>query len=255
MGLSAGDYRELGELTAGLRALDVRLSLSSVPAVFSRPEVLADLLASGAHTLTIAPETGSDRLRRRIGKPMTNDEILRAVAGMRAAGLERLNTYFLIGLPGETPDDHEAILSLLAALRTALGRTGRVSATVNAFVPKPRTAFQWAPMAPMGELKSIARALRAGVPRGVALRVKRLREARDQALLARGDAAWGERLLRAARNGLTPASALRGEGLAAETLTGTVDEDGSLPWSYLLREGEHGALLAEWKKARSADGA
>ena len=253
MSLSAGDYRGLGVLTRGLRALDVRLSLSSVPAVFDRPEVLDDLIASGARSLTIAPETGSDRLRRLVGKPMTNDGILRAVRAMGEAGLERLNTYFLIGLPGETTDDREAILTLLAAMRTELAGRCRLSATVNAFVPKPRTVFQWAPMASLEELKPVARRLRAGAPRGVEVRVKSLREARVQALLARGDVAWGERLLRASRARLTPTAMLRRDGLSADTLTGPVDEESRLPWSYLLRDEETAVLRDEWNKARSAE--
>ncbi len=253
MSLSAGDYRGLGVLTRGLRALDVRLSLSSVPAVFDRREVLDDLLASGARTLTIAPETGSDRLRRLVGKPMTNDGILRAVRAMGEAGLERLNTYFLIGLPGETTDDREAILTLLAAMRTELAGRCRLSATVNAFVPKPRTVFQWAPMASLDELKPVARRLRAGAPRGVEVRVKSLREALVQALLARGDVTWGERLLRASRAQLTPTAMLRRDGLSADMLTGPVDEESRLPWSYLLRDEETVVLRDEWNKARSAE--
>ncbi len=250
MSLSAGDHPELEVLTRGLLGMGARISLASLPATFRREAVLRDLIASGARTLTIAPETGSDGLRRAIGKPMTNDQILRAVRQMGAAGLERLRTYFILGLPGETEDDRRAIVRLLTALRAQMPRGTHLSATLNAFVPKPRTPFQWAPMAALKELKEAARGVRATMPRGIQVRIKSLREARDQALLARGDVHWAERLIRMAQSGASATARLRAEGVDAGAMTGLLQDRGPLPWDYLIDARQRAGLWKEWIESR-----
>ena len=102
----------------------------------------------------------------------------------------------MIGLPFEDEADWRALASLLREMRERLPPACRLSATVNAFVPMPRTPFQWAPMAPLGALREAGRRLRRDAPRGVRVHVKSVRESREHAALVRGDAAWGERLLR-----------------------------------------------------------
>ena len=111
------------------------------------------LKESGERTLTIAPETGSDRLRRVINKTITNDEILDRAELIFSSGIENLKLYYMIGLPTETDDDLVAIRDLTLQLREimlkharARGRIGRIVASVNPLVPKPGTAYQWLPM-------------------------------------------------------------------------------------------------------------
>lgn len=236
MGLSAGDYSELEELTTGLLDLGARLSISSLPAGFSRPAAAAALIASGNRTLTIAPETGSERLRRAVGKAVTNDQIVAAAGGLGEAGLRALRTYFIIGLPGETEDDVASIAALLRDLRGELPGGCRLSATVNAFVPKPRTPYQREPMAPQGLLQERARQLKRQVPRGVALRIKSFREARRQALIARGDWSWGARLAALGAGQGSLRGVLKGADPGMEALTGAIARDGMVPWGYLTTE-------------------
>ncbi len=250
MSLSAGDYRQLEPLVEGLLQLGVRLSISSLPATFKREEVVRGLIQSGLRSLTIAPETGTDSLRKRIGKPLVNETILRAVQTLGKAGLRRLRAYFIVGLPGEEEEDIGAIHALLAEMRSRLGPQCRLSATVGAFVPKPRTPFQWAPMASAKLLRERARQLRADRPGGVELKIKSFREARRQALVSRGDVCWGARLDRMARTGQTLADVLRAEDVTAEDLTGPVADGASLPWDYLLSERERKGLWREWKTSR-----
>src|SRR4030095_8291032 len=75
------------------------------------------LRASGEKTLTIAPETGSDRLRRVINKTVTNDEILDRAELIFSNGIENLKLYYMIGLPTETDDDLVAIRDLTLQIR------------------------------------------------------------------------------------------------------------------------------------------
>ena len=148
LSLSAGDYTQLEALTKALLAMEVRLTIPSLPASFSREEVARNLIRSGATTLTVAPETGTDRLRALAGKPIGNGAILRCAEMLGRAGLRKLRTYFIVGLPFEEEADIEGIGDLLVRMRRRLPPRCALSATVNAFVPKPRTPFQWAPMAP-----------------------------------------------------------------------------------------------------------
>ena len=115
--------------------------------------IVGQLRASGEKTLTIAPETGSDRLRRVINKTVTNDEILDRAELIFSSGIENLKLYYMIGLPTETDDDLVAIRDLTLQIRDIMlkhakgrGHIGRVIASVNPLVPKPSTAYQWLPM-------------------------------------------------------------------------------------------------------------
>jgi radical SAM superfamily enzyme YgiQ (UPF0313 family) len=254
LSLSAGDHPGLAPLAQTLRDEGRRLTISSLPASFSRREVVRALLESGARTLTIAPETGSDRLRALIGKPISNDAILRSVELLGAEGLPQLRAYFMIGLPFEEDDDWRALALLLREMRRRLPPACRLSATVNPFVPMPRTPFQWAPMPPANRLREAGRRLRREAPRGVRVLVKSVRESREHAALVRGDAAWGERLLRMGGGGETMTAALRADGLRLDDLTGPVDPGACLPWAYLSDETETAALRGEWMLALDESG-
>ncbi len=247
LGLSAGDYPQLAKLAGCLGELGVRMTISSLPPSFALQSVAERLVQGGARTLTIAPETGSDRLRHLIGKPVGNDAILRTAALLGRAGLRRLRTYFIIGLPQEREGDLRSIGELLGALRRQLPAPCTLSATVNAFVPKPQTPFQWAPMETVHDLKERARILRSAVPRTVRLRVKSFREARQQALIARGDVTWGPRLVRMASEGIGYAAVLRAERLRADALCGAIEVGSPLPWGHLLSEELQRQLAREWQ--------
>jgi len=168
------------------------------------------LRQSGERTITIAPETGSDRLRRVINKTVTNDEILEAAEIIFASGMENLKLYFMIGLPTETDDDLVAIRDLTLQLREVMmkhartrGQIGRIVGSVNPLVPKPGTAYQWLPME---DDKSIERKIRrmkslmAGID-NVYFNIKSERHSFYQALLSLGDRRVAPAIEAAERNG------------------------------------------------------
>jgi radical SAM superfamily enzyme YgiQ (UPF0313 family) len=244
LSLSAGDYKELEPLAAGLCGLGARLSISSLPPTFSRRDAAAHMIESGAGTLTIAPETGTDRLRSLAGKPLRNAAILESVSLLGEAGLRQLRTYFIVGLPGETDADIDGIAALLAQMRKALPGGCRLSATVNAFVPKPRTPFQWAAMAPQSVLRDRGRRLSRGAPKGVKLRIKSFREARLQALFSRGDIEWAKELKTMAETGNRFKPPLPAKRILSEIVC-----DSPLPWGYLLTN-QIEKLKKEWREVR-----
>src|SRR5262249_58721683 len=104
-------------------------------------------------SITIAPETGSDRLRRVINKTVTNEEILDRSSLIFRTGLENLKLYYMLGLPTETDDDLVAIRDLTIDIREHMlaharprGTIRRTVASVNPLGPKPRTTYHWRPM-------------------------------------------------------------------------------------------------------------
>ena len=146
--------------------------------------------------MTIAPETGSDRLRRVINKTITNDEIIAADDLIFENGFENLKLYFMIGLPTETDEDLVAIRDLTLELREkmlkharARGHVGRIVASVNPLVPKPGTAYQWLPMEDDRSVErkiAMLRNLVAGID-NVYFTIKSERHSLYQALLSLGD--------------------------------------------------------------------
>jgi len=145
---AVGDHPQLPEILQESRELgfDVALSSLRIPAMV--PGVLRPLAESGARSVTIAPETGSDILRAKLNKPISNDRILEAVATAQECGLTSLKMYFIIGLPEETDDDLEAIGNLLEKTREIMlhygrgrGRMGTLHAGCSILVPKPYTPY------------------------------------------------------------------------------------------------------------------
>ncbi len=174
-----------------------RVSPSSLKADMVSARLAAAIAAGGTKAVTVAPEAGSERMRRVINKNLSEEEILRAADWMVGqGGVEVLKLYFMCGLPLEEAADLDAIVDLTAAVRERLvaggrarGRVGRIRVAINPFVPKPWTPFQWDAMAEVGELRRRLGRLRRGLGRlpNVEVETESPREAYLQTLLSRGD--------------------------------------------------------------------
>ena len=160
------------------------------------PAIVSLLKASGERTLTIAPEAGSDRLRRVINKTVTNDEIFAAAELIFSSGIENLKLYFMIGLPTEDDEDLVAIRDMTMRFREVMlrhararGRIGRIVGSVNPLVPKPGTAYQWLPMEGTDSIERKMKRLRSLVDGidNVYFNIKSERHSYYQALLSLGD--------------------------------------------------------------------
>jgi radical SAM superfamily enzyme YgiQ (UPF0313 family) len=182
----------VADVAAAVADAGGRLSPSSLKADCISPALAAALARGGNRSVTIAPEAGSERMRKVINKNLTEAEILRAAAMMVGEGVENLKLYFMIGLPEETDADVDAIALLTARIldraRTSKSRIGRVTLSLNPFVPKPWTPFQWDPMEEAKSTKAKVAALRSMLTHGnVVLDAESPREAYFQTLVSRGD--------------------------------------------------------------------
>ena len=170
-----------------------RLSPSSLKADCISPQLAAALGRNGARSVTVAPEAGSERMRKVINKNLTEDEILNAASMMVGEGVENLKLYFMLGLPEERDEDVIAIARLTGAIleraRASRQRVGRVTVSLNPFVPKPWTPFQWDPMEEPRSTKRKVAMLRTELGRlgAVDLDAESPREAYFQTLVSRGD--------------------------------------------------------------------
>jgi radical SAM superfamily enzyme YgiQ (UPF0313 family) len=209
VGAAVSDLPCLGSLCDQAREMGIQLSFSSLRADALTPDLVSSLAQSRVKTVTIAPDAGSERMRRVINKGITESQILNATAALVAAGIPNLKLYFMVGLPTETIEDVEAIVTLCRKVKAAFlessrakGHIGEMTISVNAFIPKPATPFQWAAMDAMPLLKKklamIIRGLK-NVP-NVRVEANSFKEAAVQAFLSRGDRRASDLLSRALHN-------------------------------------------------------
>jgi radical SAM superfamily enzyme YgiQ (UPF0313 family) len=173
-----------------------RVSVSSLRADRLTPELAAALAESGTQSVALAPEAGSQRLRRVINKRLSEEQLVQAVEALVGGGILNLKLYFMVGLPTETDEDVDDLIDLVKLLRQqvvssakAKGRLGQVTVSLNAFVPKPWTPFQWEPMAPIKLIKARMNQIKTRLKRLANLKVTTdvPKYARLQAALSRGD--------------------------------------------------------------------
>lgn len=208
--LSSSDYprltdllRQLGSrfkdrgVTISLPSLRVNEQLRELPALLSRVRKT---------TLTIAPEAGTDRLRRVINKDISEEDLLRGVEAAYAQGWNQVKLYFMVGLPTETDEDIQAVARLAdrvsnARREVAKGR-GRVNVSVAGFVPKAHTPFELEPMASIERLRAIRARLKSEVRnRAVTIKMHSPERSFLEGVFARGDRRLGPVLLEAHRLG------------------------------------------------------
>jgi len=191
---AVSDYGRIEELVARLRAMDMRLSVSSLRVAPLSTALVRALAESGARSITLAPEAGSDRLRDRIHKCVTHDDVIVATERVAEYAFETLKLYFMYGLPGEGDEDIEALIDLSCAVKARFPR--KVVVNLTPFVPKAHTPFQRAAMASRATLKARLRRIRGALlPRHIEVRDEPASSSHVQGILARGDRLVGEALI------------------------------------------------------------
>ena len=237
------DHPEIEEVLTGLVAMGYAISPASLRLDDLTPTILDLLRRSGERTITIAPETGSDRLRRVINKTVTNDEILNAAEMIFAAGMENLKLYFMIGLPTENDEDLTAIRDLTLQLREIMlrhartrGQIGRIVGSVNPLVPKPGTAYQWLAMTDDREIDRKTKRMRSLMANidNVYFNIKSERHSFYQALLSLGDRRVAPAIEAAERNGGNWRAAVAESGVDADFFVfRDRSADAVLPWDII----------------------
>ena len=257
------DHPDIEDILTRLVAMGYAISPASLRLDDLTPTILRLLRESGEKTITIAPETGSDRLRRVINKTVTNDQILAAAEMIFASGMENLKLYFMIGLPTEQDEDLVAIRDLTFQLRDVMmrhararGHVGTIVGSVNPLVPKPSTAYQWMAMADDksidGKIKRL-RSLMAGVD-NVYFTIKSERHSFYQALLSLGDRRVAPAIEAAERNGGNWRAAVKEAGVDADFFVfRDRSTDAILPWDIIDGVSKRGFFRAELDKAMRAE--
>jgi radical SAM superfamily enzyme YgiQ (UPF0313 family) len=183
-----------------------KLSVSSLrlSALAQADYLLEALVHAGQKTVTVAPEAGTERLRKVLRKPLSNSVLYETIEHVIRRHIPNLKLYFLVGLPTETEEDLEAIIDVCTQCRQlmlqtgrSLGKMGKMTVSVNPFVPKPFTPLQWCAMDTEAELKRKIRTLKRGLQRLGNIEVihESPKSAVWQGILARGDRTIGQVLL------------------------------------------------------------
>ena len=249
------DHPEIDGIVDDLAGLGYEVSVASLRLDDLTPQFVFKLADTGVQGLTLAPECGSDRMRKILNKQFTNAEILDKATWIFENGIQNLKLYYMVGLPGEDHADVEAIVSLTEQIRQRMlavgrgrGRIGRIHPSVNPFVPKPGTPYQWLPMEDPKETDRKLQFLRKAFGRmpNVDAIMKSARTGFSQSILALGDRRVADALERACLEGVDLKRGMKAAGLdPAFYLFRGRGRDETLPWdlvdngvskAYYLRE-------------------
>ena len=257
MGAAISDYPEVDELVSYIRSKDMRYSCASLRADSLTQAVVDGLAESGQKTITIAPETGSERLRRVINKGISEENLRTAAQLSAKSGIQHMRLYIMIGLPTETDEDIDAIVGLAERTQAHMadvGCKGRLTLSINPFIPKPFTPFQWMAMdhqkSVEKKLQYIKKSLQKN--RRIEVLVESPKEAYIQGVLARGDRRLGKVLAACAldRGSKSFKSEMKKAGLDMDDCNYRERKfDDYLPWSHLDMGLRDGYLEQEWQRA------
>jgi radical SAM superfamily enzyme YgiQ (UPF0313 family) len=237
------DHPEISTILRELRAMEYRISVSSLRLDQISDELLDALVESRDQQIAVAPETGSDRLRRVINKNLTNDEIVDICGAVFDRGMLTVKLYMMVGLPTETDEDLDEMFVLVERIKDRMldagkrfGRAGKIIPSLNGFVPKPNTPLQWDAILTERELKRRIKYVCKGLSRipNVDVRFMSARIAHEQALFSSGDRTVARVIDRAAELGGDINKALRETGVDAAFHTSRDRSyDEFLPWSIV----------------------
>jgi radical SAM family uncharacterized protein/radical SAM-linked protein len=160
LSLSTGDYECIIPLMQRMmekcETSHIAISLPSLRAGTLTPELMSLIKKVRKTGFTIAPEAGTQRLRKFINKNISEKEIIETVQDSFDLGWQVIKLYFMIGLPSERKEDIQGIIDLVKKLRKIKGKNGKwgkINVGVSTFIPKPHTPFQWEPQLSLDEAK------------------------------------------------------------------------------------------------------
>jgi radical SAM family uncharacterized protein len=277
LSLSTSDYPHLAELVTRLTDLyaqkGVSISLPSLRVNQALAEVPALVSTVRKGAITVAPEAGTERLRRIINKQITDAELFEGVSAAFAAGWNRVKLYFMTGLPGEEDDDLTGIAGLIervaALARKQATRGGKVNASISNFVPKPGTPFQWEAMASAEDFEAKRQYVRSqfrGRRKNWNLKFHDIGPSMLEGAIARGDRRLGAVIESAWRSGcrldawseyyrqdLWDAAFAENEIDPNFYTTRTRELDEILPWGHISQGVSNEFLIAERQRARAGE--
>lgn len=258
MGAAISDYPRVNELCDFINECGMAMSVASFRADSVTAELVNALAKSGLKTLTLAPEAGSERLRRVINKGIDDEHLFRAIELGTKAGIMNYRLYIMTGLPYEEECDIDAITQMARRIKEymqSVKAKGTLTLSINPFISKPFTPFQWLPMENIKtveqRLKKIKQSLKA--EKNIEVLIEPPKEAYVQGVLARGDRRVAKALCEAHKNGGAKSfkRAMKDSGLKMDFyLYREREKEEIFPWdtldigverSYLYKELENAA--------------
>ncbi|WP_300461388.1 radical SAM protein [Desulfobacula sp.] len=252
------DHPDITDICTYGQQHNFTLSFSSLRADKLTDELIDALTRSRVKTATIAPEAGSERMRNIINKKMTDHDILSATQRLVNAGIINLRLYFMIGLPFEQDQDIHAIVELTKKIKSVFlevskkkKKIGIITLSVNPFIPKPCTPFQWCAMADETVLKKRVRIIQQGVKKiaNVTVNVASLRIAKIHALLSRGDRKTANLIESAAKQGWSSVIK-QNSAYCHDIIYQEKPIDHPLPWDFLDNRVKKDFLAREFMRAK-----
>jgi radical SAM superfamily enzyme YgiQ (UPF0313 family) len=232
---AVSDHTQIDELATALYEMGASISASSMRMDPISVPLIRAMAASGAKTLTVAPEAGSERLRHVINKTQTEAQMMEAISLANELNFPQLKLYFMVGHPTETDDDIQALIDFTLAARQRFQRRLAINATP--FVPKAHTPFQWEGMTDPQVIKQRQRTINRALARhGVAVRADSPDWAAVQTVLSRGDRQLAQVLLTIPSGELsvrTFFATMDELGLDKERYLGRLEIGSPLPWDIV----------------------
>ncbi len=259
LGTAVSDHPNLRDLCRTILERGGTFSVGSMRADRLSTDLAALLKEAGVEMVSLAPEAGSQRLRDLIGKGITERHLFRAVEALIGAGIVNLRLYFMVGLPTEDEEDIEAIIDLTRrikhhAVRITEGKKKfrRITLSINQFIPKAATPFQWLPLADTNivrrRIRKISQAL--GRERSVTVTHDLPKWNYIQALLSLGDRRVSKLLLSAHQKKGNWAQAFKESPINPDFYVSREKKAGEiLPWDFINHGVEKDELLKECRKA------
>lgn len=259
VGAAISDLPGITELCGIAQNKGAQISFSSLRADALSNELAAALKKSGIKTATIAPDGGSQRIRDVINKGITEDQILSATEIIVDAGIPNIKLYFMIGLPTETMEDVESIVILCKQIKRRFlissrekKRIGHISVSINPFIPKPFTPFQWAGMDDISSLKNKISHIKNGLKKEANFRIDAASPKKSymQALISRGDRKIAELLSLVDSNSGNWAKTLKSSSINTDFYVYRIKAfDELLPWNFIDHGINKSYFEKEYKKA------
>jgi radical SAM superfamily enzyme YgiQ (UPF0313 family) len=256
VGAAISDHAHLKTVIKGIIHKGFGLTTSSFRADMIDDELAHLLRQGGLRTITIAPEGGSERIRRIMKKNLDEATILAAAQACASAGFPRIKLYYMIGLPWERAEDVTAIAELTARIRkVTAGHVHGIAVSLNPFIPKPMTPFQWSAMADQKYCEEAYRTVGKELKRikGVSVRTLSIRIAIREAVISLGNERVGHAIIEHVRDDVPWKKALRNAGVDDHVLVHESRPlDAPLPWEKYITPEKKTALIASLRKAESA---
>ena len=251
------DWEGLTPLLAYLEREKISFSPTSLRLESISEKLLERMKGSGAKTITIAPESGSHSLQLFINKQIPEDKLLRQARKIGREGFEKIKLYYQVGFPEEGELAVDEIAVSIRRIKTALamgaGRKkypGTIEVSINPFIPKPHTAFQWLEMEEGEKLEEKLKRLQSQLRKeeGLELKISSVREALFQAIISRGDRELSRLLEELAREKISLRKIIKDPGSKARYLRAR-EKDELLPWDLIDTSVRKEYLWNEYERA------